>query len=40
VLHRELGDEREARRVLERVVNTWPDSGAAELARQVLREIG
>ena len=24
---------------LERVVNTYPDSGAAELARELLREI-
>jgi TolA-binding protein len=40
VIHRELGNTGEARRYLERVVNTWPDSGAADLARQVLREMG
>jgi len=40
ILYRELGDNNEARRYLERVVNTWPDSGAADLARETLREIG
>jgi tol-pal system protein YbgF len=40
VIHRELGNTGEARRYLERVVNTWPESGAADLARQVLREMG
>ena len=39
-LHRELGSDSEARSWLERVVNTWPDSGAADLARELLREIG
>jgi tol-pal system protein YbgF len=37
MLYREAGDESEARRFLERVVNTWPDSGAADLARDALR---
>lgn len=40
VLHRDLGNTGEARNYLERVVNTWPDSGAADLARQALRELG
>lgn len=40
LLYRELGDVDEARRYLERVVNTWPDSGAADLARETLRDLG
>lgn len=36
----ELDDTAEARRYLERVVNSYPDSGVAELAQQRLREIG
>lgn len=40
VLHIELGDPDEARVLLERVVNSYPDSGAAILAQERLREIG
>lgn len=36
VLRREFG---EALSYLERVINTYPDSGAAELARELLQEI-
>jgi tol-pal system protein YbgF len=39
MLYRETGDRDEARRYLERVVNTWPDSGAADLARDALRSM-
>lgn len=39
MLYRDTGDRDEARRTLERVVNTWPDSGAAELARDALRSM-
>lgn len=35
----ELDDRAEARRYLERVVNSYPDSGVAELAQERLREI-
>lgn len=35
----ELGDTEEARRYLERVVNSYPDSGVAELAQERLDEI-
>lgn len=38
-LHMQLGRTREARSFLERVVNTYPDSGAAVLAREALSEI-
>jgi TolA-binding protein len=40
VLHIEMGDPDEARVLLERVVNSYPDSGAAILAQERLREIG
>jgi len=33
------GNVDQAETYLERVVNTYPDSGAAELARELLREI-
>lgn len=36
----ELDREDEARDALERVVNTWPDSDAATLARVTLEELG
>ncbi len=39
MLHLEMGDEEEAVQYLERVVNTWPDSGAANLARDELEEL-
>jgi len=35
----DLGDTAEARRTLERIVNTFPDSGVAFLARDMLEEI-
>ena len=35
----ELDDPEEARRHLERVVNSYPDSGVANLARERLQEI-
>jgi tol-pal system protein YbgF len=40
LLYLETGDPDEARTYLERVVNSYPDSGAAILARERLREIG
>jgi tol-pal system protein YbgF len=40
LLHLELGDPAEARRYLERVVNTYPDDAMADLARERLDEIG
>lgn len=40
LLYRELGENNEARSYLERVVNTWPDSDVADLARSALRELG
>lgn len=40
LLHVEMGDPDEARVLLERVVNSYPDSGAAILAREKLRELG
>jgi tol-pal system protein YbgF len=40
VIHLELGDADQARALLERVVNSYPDSGAAILAQERLREIG
>ncbi len=39
MLYRQAGDRDEARRYLERVVNTWPESGAADLARDALRSM-
>ena len=39
VLHQELGDTDEARNLLERLINGFPDSDVAELARQRLQEI-
>ena len=39
LLHDELGDTEEARNLLERVINGFPDSEFAELARQKLQEI-
>lgn len=40
VLHIELGNDEEARRVLDRVVNSYADSSVAGLARDRLSEIG
>lgn len=40
VLHIELGNEGEARQILERVVNSYAESSVAELARDRLSEIG
>lgn len=40
LLHLELGDRSAARRYLERVVNSYPDSSVTPLARERLREIG
>ena len=40
LIYRELGDDAEARSYLERVVNTWPDSAAADMAQRVLDEMG
>lgn len=39
LLHDELGDAEEARSLLERVINGFPDSDVAELAQQKLQEI-
>ena len=39
LLHIELEDRQEGRRSLERVVNTYPDSDTAGLARERLREL-
>ena len=39
LLHLQLGNRQEARRLLERVVNTYPDSDAAGPARAKIREI-
>lgn len=39
LLHIELGNRAEARRLLDRVVNTYPESNAAGPAREKLREI-
>jgi tol-pal system protein YbgF len=39
LLHLELGNREEAEQSLERVVNTWPDSMAADLARDELRDL-
>lgn len=40
LLHEELGDLDEARAVLERIMNTYPDAVVSSLAREKLREIG
>jgi len=40
LLYRELGQTSDARSYLERVVNTWPDSGAADMARRALDQMG
>jgi tol-pal system protein YbgF len=40
IIHKERGETAEARSYLERVVNTWPESPAAELAEEALRELG
>jgi len=40
MLHVQEGDRSAARPLLERIVNTWPDSGAADLAREALQELG
>jgi TolA-binding protein len=39
MLHLELGNRSVAEEYLDRVVNTWPDSMPAELARETLRTI-
>lgn len=39
MLSLELGDADEARELFQRVVNTWPDSDAAALARVELRDL-
>jgi tol-pal system protein YbgF len=39
MLHVEEGDRSAARPLLERVVNTWPDSGAADLAREAILDL-
>jgi tol-pal system protein YbgF len=39
LLQLELGNREEAEQFLERVVNTWPDSMAADLARDELRDL-
>jgi TolA-binding protein len=36
LIHRSRGEQVEARRLFERVVNTWPESQAAQLARAYL----
>ncbi|MDX1492515.1 MAG: tetratricopeptide repeat protein [Longimicrobiales bacterium] len=40
LLHEEMGDLDEARAVLERIMNTYPDALVSSLAREKLREIG
>lgn len=40
LLHQELGNRSEAREALERVVNTWPDTEVADMARRALAELG
>lgn len=40
LLHEELGDIDEARSILERIMNTYPDDLVSMLAREKLREIG
>lgn len=39
LLHVQQGNEAEAERLLDRVVNTWPESLAADLARDALRDL-
>ncbi len=39
-LHIELGDVDEARLVLERIVNTYPDDPMAMIARDKLEDLG
>lgn len=39
-LQLDLGDEDEAKRTLERIVNTYPDNPMAMIARDLLEEIG
>ncbi|TVP55054.1 MAG: outer membrane protein assembly factor BamD [Gemmatimonadales bacterium] len=39
-LYYEAGESERAREYLERVVNTWGDAGVADLARQLLQQIG
>jgi TolA-binding protein len=39
LLHLALDDEDEAERAFDRVVNTYPESDAAGLAREQLREL-
>jgi tol-pal system protein YbgF len=39
LIHLELGNKTEAKRFLDRVVNTYPDSNAAGLAREKVKEI-
>ncbi len=39
LIHLELGNPDDAEQFFERVVNTWPDSDAAELARSELRDL-
>lgn len=40
LLHEEAGDLEEAKAVLERIMNTYPDDLVSMLAREKLREIG
>ncbi len=40
LLYRDEGNNEEARRYLEQVVSDWGETGVADLARQVLQEIG
>ncbi len=39
MIYKDQGDIAEARRYFERVVNTWPDSGAAQLAERELQDL-
>ncbi len=39
LIHLELGNPDDAEQFFERVVNTWPDSDASELARSELRDL-
>jgi TolA-binding protein len=39
LLQAETGNPQEARRTLERIINTYPDSGVAFLARDRLEEL-
>jgi TolA-binding protein len=38
-LQLQLGNREDARSLFDRVVNTWPESGAASLAREALRNL-